>query len=496
MTPTRGVASIRSFSHKNSLHRLEQIHQIDPDRPVAHIPCVHGHALFIGRIAASVHLPDPCDAGRHHVVFADAVAIILDLFFHNGTRPDKAHIAQEDVPQLRQLIEARSAEESAELCDARIVRELERFLPFLSRLGVLGEVLFQAFLCIGHHGLKLVAGKEFAVLPYAPMREDDPAPVVDTHDDSQEQQGRQDQQAAADDSGQIEDPFRPEIPLARQIVADVEHEHLFREKGFYSHIAEREHHEVRHEGDVADKRLDLRDQALQASWSHARRRDDHRLDSCGADDFCGIRQFPHQQELLRQLLRDRVVVKDAYDLVAIAQVSVKEGQHLLRRLPGADEDDGLSQKPHRFQELHDDVARSIDIQQSKAAEENDIEPRRQQTRLHEVEHEDAGDERIEDGIEDLTHGLQDRLHRRIGLLDAEEGDEHQGYPEKDVGIHLIVRILQKEGIKVVQGEGHLLGKQDSKIVGEYKKKRGADPSNRCRQLHTHESPLFACVYFI
>ena len=50
--------------------------------------------------------------------------VVRDLLDDVGARPDEAHLAAEDVDELRQLVEARPPEEAPAARDARIVRQV------------------------------------------------------------------------------------------------------------------------------------------------------------------------------------------------------------------------------------------------------------------------------------------------------------------------------------------------------------------------------------
>ena len=75
------------------------------------------------------HLPEAGDPGLG-VEHAPAVPglVLLDLVRQRRARPDQRHVASEHVPELRQLVEARLAQEAAERRHARIVGELEQRL--------------------------------------------------------------------------------------------------------------------------------------------------------------------------------------------------------------------------------------------------------------------------------------------------------------------------------------------------------------------------------
>ena len=108
------------------------------------------------------------DAGLHlveidvpWVVFHD----LVDVEFALGTRSDERHVAPDDVPQLRQLVEARAPEETAHLRDARVVQMMvaqeASDLCQLIRLLVLEEV-GSVLLSINLHASEFVDVERFS----------------------------------------------------------------------------------------------------------------------------------------------------------------------------------------------------------------------------------------------------------------------------------------------------------------------------------------------
>ena len=162
-----------------------------------------------------------------HAVLAEVVAVALNLFCDDGARADEAHIALDDVPKLRQLVEAGLSEEGAELRDARVVLELEVCLPLLACLGIVLEVLLEGLLCVRDHSLELVARKELAVLTDALMRKDDMALVVDGHNQEERQQDGRNEYTTQGRADEVKTALDEAVPLAGQVVLECQHEDLF-----------------------------------------------------------------------------------------------------------------------------------------------------------------------------------------------------------------------------------------------------------------------------
>ena len=224
-----------------------------------HVPGIHSDTLFVGGVAAAAGLPHAGDAGQDHAVFAEVFAVALDFLGDDWTRADEAHIAADDVPELRQFIEAGLPEEGPELRDSRVVFELEVLLPLFAGLGIFLEVFFEGFLRVRDHRLKLVAREQHAVLADALMGENDMSLVVDGHDNRQGDENRRNQDAAENRADEVKSAFDEAVPMAREVVLDREHEDLFAEQDLGLDTGHRGADEVRHAGDVAHIGLNLLD---------------------------------------------------------------------------------------------------------------------------------------------------------------------------------------------------------------------------------------------
>lgn len=365
--------SIRALATDNGLDGLEQVHEVDPDGPVADVPGVHGDALFVGGVAAATGLPHAGDPGQDHAVLAEVVAVALNLLRDNRARADEAHVAADDVPELWQLVEACLTQKGAELGDARVVLELEVLLPLFAGLGVFLEVFLEGFLRVRDHGLELVAREEHAMLADALMGEDDVAFVADGDHDGQCYENRRNQDAADGRADEVEDALDDAVATAREVVPHVEHEDFFAEEHFCLGADHRGADEVGRKGDVAHVGLYLGDELLELVAVHARRGDDDGLDAGVADDGLGIGDFAVEQEARGDLLGQRVVVNEADDVVAVAEVIPVIAQNALGRLARADEDDGLVEQMALLDERLDEVADQVEIRHQEDDEEPDEE---------------------------------------------------------------------------------------------------------------------------
>src|SRR5690606_28098265 len=92
--------------------------EIQPERPVLDVVEVVLDALLeVGIAAPAVHLGPAGDPGLHHVLLHVLRHLLLELRDEHRplrARPDDRHLALEHVDELRQLIEARAAQERPE----------------------------------------------------------------------------------------------------------------------------------------------------------------------------------------------------------------------------------------------------------------------------------------------------------------------------------------------------------------------------------------------
>lgn len=98
------------------------------------------------------------------------VAVVL-VEFADGRRTgaDEGHIALEDVPELREFVEARLADEAADLRDARVIFHLEHEAVHF----ILGEELLLALLRVLVHAAELVHAELAAIFADPRLREND-----------------------------------------------------------------------------------------------------------------------------------------------------------------------------------------------------------------------------------------------------------------------------------------------------------------------------------
>src|SRR5829696_5165692 len=105
--------------------RLQQDVEIQRQRPILDVELIQLDRLLRGHPAAAIDLPPAGDPSQHLVSWAEQFEVRSDLVGGQGARADEAHLPLEDVPELRQLIEAEAPKDTANPCQAGIGLELE-----------------------------------------------------------------------------------------------------------------------------------------------------------------------------------------------------------------------------------------------------------------------------------------------------------------------------------------------------------------------------------
>src|SRR5438067_245909 len=156
--------------------RTEQQLDVGPERPARHIQVVDLDHLLERHAAAAEDLPRASHAGRQ-VQAAPAPALYeVVLVDDERARADQAHLALEDVDQLRQLVEGSLAEETPDARDARVVGDLEE-----ARLLVeVGELVLEGLGVVDHRA-ELDDLEPSPIAADARLPEEDPATRVELH---------------------------------------------------------------------------------------------------------------------------------------------------------------------------------------------------------------------------------------------------------------------------------------------------------------------------
>src|SRR5687767_226055 len=109
LRPAPGLALVRPREERE--RRAGENAQVEPEGAVLHVPDVELDAFVPGEACAAVDLGPAGDPGQDLQPSALAVGVALDLIGEGGARADEAHVASDDVPELRQLVDREPAEQ-------------------------------------------------------------------------------------------------------------------------------------------------------------------------------------------------------------------------------------------------------------------------------------------------------------------------------------------------------------------------------------------------
>ncbi len=102
----------------------ENLH-VQPQTPVLYVSRVEGDVAVEGGVLARLYLPEASDSRKHVEAAQVREIVLLNLVSDRRPRAHQAHVATEDVVELRQFVKGVLAEPAADAGDTRIVGDLE-----------------------------------------------------------------------------------------------------------------------------------------------------------------------------------------------------------------------------------------------------------------------------------------------------------------------------------------------------------------------------------
>src|SRR4051794_16350328 len=125
---TRGrlpAAASDALAAHEERHRAQQDLDVGPQRPARDVEVVDLDHLGERDLRGAEHLPRARHAGRQVQAPSVQPGDALVLGAHKRARPDEAHLAGQDVEELRDLVERKAPQQSSHGGDAGIVGDLE-----------------------------------------------------------------------------------------------------------------------------------------------------------------------------------------------------------------------------------------------------------------------------------------------------------------------------------------------------------------------------------
>ena len=133
------------------------------------IVCVERNALFVFRIASAGCLPHTRKTRCYGKYVIGLGAVFDEFSLSDRTRADKTHFTCQDIPKLRQLVDARLSDEFSERRNARIVDEFSLALPLFAHIGIFREDDIEFFIGVLAHGTEFPTLERFAVFADSQM---------------------------------------------------------------------------------------------------------------------------------------------------------------------------------------------------------------------------------------------------------------------------------------------------------------------------------------
>src|SRR3954447_1803958 len=194
--------SVRPPREEDGGEGAEQKARVLPQRPVRDVQVVELHHLLERDARPPEDLPRSGEARREvEPALAPAVDLLLELRRH-GPGADQAHVALQDVPELRQLVDARAPQQIPGARDARIVLEQQPRRVLAERPQLLHEVVR-----VHDHRPELVQAEAASAAADAHLREEDGPGRVELRRDRRDDQDRQRQQKQDGRDGDVHRPL-------------------------------------------------------------------------------------------------------------------------------------------------------------------------------------------------------------------------------------------------------------------------------------------------
>src|SRR5688572_25549412 len=196
------MSSVRTPATRHCENRAHQQIKIEPDGPVTEVVGIERFLLSGASLAAKRDLPEARDPGAHALAkLSEGRRELLEVVVGKWTRADKAHISAQHIPELRQLIDAETPEETSDAWNqSRVAPQLVGREPLVPILGVCREIVIELPIRIPSHRPDLLDVYPTAAQPGASLPEEHRTAVNHPHGEGAERddRGHEEQRHAAD----------------------------------------------------------------------------------------------------------------------------------------------------------------------------------------------------------------------------------------------------------------------------------------------------------
>jgi len=215
------VEPLRARRQQQRARGEQQQLQVEEGGIVLDIEQIHLELFLIGGVVAPEDLRIAGEPGLDLHAVAElrhAAAVIIDVFDALGPRADERHLAAQDVEKLRQLVDARAAQDAAHGRDARVVLH-----------GELRAVRLR----VHDHGAELDEGETLAVARIALLAKEHRPAVVRLDGDGRGEHERAGHEDADEREHDIHQPLDGQLldvhgAVAAQVHERIAHERLLR----------------------------------------------------------------------------------------------------------------------------------------------------------------------------------------------------------------------------------------------------------------------------
>ena len=274
--------------------------------------------------------------------------LVLELRDEQRTlrpRPDDGHVALEDVPQLRQLVDVRSAQQLADRRPPRILLAREH----RTRLGF--RILVHRSELVNHERLAVEAHPLLAVEHLAARRQ------LHQHGDDPERDGEHDQRGARDRD--VDTALDDAVEALQRDVVDVDDRNAVE---ILEARAQRDHlQQIRHHLHVHALAARALDQLQHLDVLLRRQRDVEVVDPFAGRDFGRLLRRPEQrQAAVPEVIAGGAIVHEADDLIAELAVLEDLVGDEAPELAGAGDENALqadARAPPPLEQLAHELAR-------------------------------------------------------------------------------------------------------------------------------------------
>jgi hypothetical protein len=169
---------VSAAAAKYDLSGLYQDVQIQQDRLAAHVVNIENNAPPIVSVISTGNLPKPRNTWFGRQIPVQMAPISQQLFADHRSGAHQAHFSPDDIPELRQFVQAGTPKKATDARNTWVVTELMVTQPFSLELWMTLQKVTQYPVRIWNHTAELQAIESFTVATDATVPKDDRATLA------------------------------------------------------------------------------------------------------------------------------------------------------------------------------------------------------------------------------------------------------------------------------------------------------------------------------